>query len=158
MKILGIDPGYERLGVAIIEKGSNKKEILLFSQCFKTQKGAPFVERLAEIVTEVEKTIKKYKPEYLAIENLFFNTNQKTAMRIAEVRGAILYISKKKGLKIYEYTPLQIKSAITSNGRGSKKDVIHMLYKIIKIEKEIKYDDEYDAIAVGVTCFAREKF
>lgn len=157
MKILGIDPGYERLGIAIIEKApekNNNKETLLFSECFKTHKDTPFVDRLAEIGNEIESVIKKHKPEYLAIENLFFNTNQKTAMRVAEVRGTLLYIAKKAGLEIYEYTPLQIKSAVAGNGRGSKKDVINMLHKLISVDKKIQHDDEYDAIAVAITCFA----
>lgn len=157
MNVLAIDPGYERLGIAVLE-GTTGKEELLYSDCFKTSATLPFQERLKLIGDETIRLIEKLKPSALAIEKLYFNTNQKTAIAVAEVIGAIKYIAKSKDLEVFEYTPLQVKSAVTGNGRGSKKDVINMLYKLIKIEKEIKYDDEYDAIAVGLTYFASEKF
>ena len=101
MRIISIDPGYERLGIAIIEK--NKKEELLFSECFKTKASLPFFDRLEIIGHEVERVIKEFSPKALAIENLFIETNQKTAMRVAEVRlflpGAYFRV------EIYEYPP-----------------------------------------------------
>ena len=156
MKILSIDPGYERVGIAVLEK--TNKEQLIYSNCFKTSKELAFIERLELIGQEVERIIKTHKPEALAIEKLFFNTNQKTATNVSEVRGALIYIALKSGLKVFEYTPLQIKVAVAGDGHGDKTQVITMLKNLIKIEKDIKYDDEYDAIAVGLTCFASERF
>jgi len=93
----------------------------------------------------------------MAIENLFFNSNQKTALKVSEARGIIMYQALSGGLKVFEYTPLQIKIAITGYGRGDKKQVTDMLHHLIKIDKKIKYDDEYDAIAVGLTHLASHK-
>lgn len=158
MKILAIDPGYERLGVAILQCDNKKREKILYSNCFKTSSKLPFPERLTLLGNEVVGLIKKHEPNALAIEKLYFNTNQKTAISVAEAIGAIKYIAKNSGLEIFEYTPLQIKVSVTGNGRGTKKDVINMLHKLIQIEKNIKYDDEYDAIAVGITCNACQRF
>ncbi|MBT3730346.1 crossover junction endodeoxyribonuclease RuvC [bacterium] len=160
MTILSIDPGYERVGIAILEKTSNGSggEELIYSDCFKTSKELSFIERLELVGQEVERVIEKYKPEGFAIEKLFFNTNQKTATNVSEVRGALIYIALKNKLKVFEYTPLQIKVAVAGDGHGDKEQVIAMVKNLIKIEKEIKYDDEYDAIAVGLTCSASERF
>ncbi len=158
MKILAIDPGYERLGIAVLECSNGQKEQLLYSNCFKTSASIQFNERLCLIGDELRSMLRNFSPETLAIEKLYFNTNQKTAIGVVEVIGAIKYIAKSSGLKVFEYTPLQIKSAVSGNGRGSKKDVINMVHKLIKIDKKIKYDDEYDAIAVALTCSASERF
>lgn len=157
-KILSIDPGYERIGIAIIEKTFEKKDSLVFSECFKTSTKIPFAERLRNIGEEVEKVIKKHKPEALAIETLYFTTNQKTVMGVSEARGAIVYVAAKNNLKIYEYTPPQIKVAVTGYGKASKDMVMSMVPKLIDIKKEIKSDDELDAIACGLTLLACEKF
>lgn len=157
MRILSIDPGYERLGIAIIEKEKSGKERLIFSECFKTSSKKDFYLRLGEIGVEIESVIKKYGPEFLAIESLFFKNNQKTAMKVSEVRGTIIYICIKNDLKIKEFTPLEIKMAITSDGRGDKNQIINMIPKLIHLEKEIKHDDEYDAIAIGLTFFATHR-
>lgn len=154
MKIISIDPGYERVGIAIIEKETGGKEELLYSDCFKTSAKSPITERFLLIGKEIEKIIKKYNPEALAIETLFFNSNQKTAMAVSEARGIIIYQGLANGLDIFEYTPLQIKIAITGYGRGDKKQVIAMIPHLIKVDKKINYDDEYDAIAVGLTHLA----
>lgn len=156
MRIIAIDPGYERLGIAVLEK-INGKEKLIFSECFKTKASLPFILRLEMIGREVERVIKEFKPEALAIENLFISTNQKTAMRVAEARGAILYQARILGLSVYEYTPLQIKTATTSYGKATKKQVGDMVQRIIPESKTLKQDDEIDALAIGITHFAYEK-
>lgn len=154
MIILGIDPGYERVGIAILKKNSlankKQKEEVVFSECFKTSKDLSFEERILKIGEEIEKIIKKYKPEVLAIENLFFTTNQKTVMRVAEARGAIIYEAKRNNLKIFEATPLQIKLAITGYGKANKEQINKMLKMIINIDKKISSDDELDAIATAL--------
>lgn len=152
MRIIAIDPGYERLGIAIVEK--NKKEELIFSECFKTKASLSFVDRLELVGREVARIIEEYSPKALAIENLFIETNQKTAMRVAEVRGAILYQARLSGLEIYEYTPLQIKVATTGYGKATKAQMISMVKKLISGADSIKQDDEMDAIAIGLTHFA----
>ena len=159
MKILAIDPGYERVGVAMLEKTASGSggEKLIYSDCFKTSAKLAFTERLYLIGEEIERIIKKYKPKAFAIEKLYFNTNQKTATMVSEARGVFIYIALKNKLKIFEYTPLQIKAAVCGDGRGDKKQIITMVKKLIKINKLIKYDDEYDAIAVGIACFASER-
>lgn len=161
MKIISIDPGYEKLGIAIIEKEKGnkerQKEKLLFSECFRTDKKLAHEERLFLIGIEVEKIIKKYEPEALAIENLFINTNQKTAMRVSETRGVILYVARKYGLVVAEFSPPQIKLAVSGNGHSDKKSMMKMIPMLINIEKTIKEDDEYDALAVGLTYFAINK-
>ncbi|MEK7567668.1 MAG: crossover junction endodeoxyribonuclease RuvC [Patescibacteria group bacterium] len=153
MKVLGIDPGYERLGIAVIQ-GKRGEEKLLHSECFKTSAKLPFAERLVLIGEKVEKIINKYKPDLLSIENLFLNKNQKTVMRVAEVRGAIIYIAKKNKARVVEYTPLQIKNAIIGYGRADKRQVEFMISKLIKIPARKMIDDEYDAIAVALTASA----
>lgn len=152
MRIISIDPGYERLGIAILEK--QKRETLIFSECFKTKSELPFVERLELVGREVARIIAEYKPEALAIENLFISTNQKTAMRVAEVRGAILYQSRLSGLSVYEYTPLQVKTATTGYGKATKDQVATMVRKIVPEAQNLTQDDEIDAIAIGITHFA----
>jgi crossover junction endodeoxyribonuclease RuvC len=157
MKILSIDPGFERVGIAVIEKTNLKKDILVYSECFKTSAKIPFCERLEKIGSEVESVIKKYKPEALAIEKLYFTTNQKTVMGVSEARGAIIYVAAKNNLKVYEYTPPQIKVAVTGYGKASKEMVMSMVPKLIDIKIKINSDDELDAIAIGLTCLACEK-
>ena len=156
MRIISIDPGYERLGIAILEKG--KKETLLFSECFKTKASLPFFDRLQFIGQEVARIIDEYQPKALAIENLFIETNQKTAMKVAEARGAILYQARILGLEIHEYTPLQIKVAVTGYGKATKTQVISMVKKLVSGAESIKQDDEMDAIAIGFTHFAYVRY
>lgn len=155
MKIISIDPGYERIGIAILEKeDSSSREILIYSECFQTCAKDCFEDRLKEIGDKIKKIIEKYKPKALAIESLFFNSNQKTALKVSEAKGVIKYVALSKGLNIVEFTPLQIKIAITGYGRSTKDQILSMLPHLINIEKEVKYDDEYDAIAIGLTYFA----
>ncbi len=156
MRIISIDPGYERMGVAIIEKKFNKEE-LLFSECFKTSPKIPHAERLALIGKEIENLIKEYKPETMAIETLFFSTNKKTAMQVSEARGVMLYVASTLGIEVREFSPVAIKIAVTGYGKSDKHQITEMVKKLIKIDKKIKYDDEYDAIAVGLTCFATQR-
>ena len=152
MIIFGIDPGYERLGIAIVEKNHPQNtEKLIHSECLKTPAKDPFEKRLSVIGNHIDKLIKKHSPTDMAIENLFFNTNQKTAMRVAEVRGALIYIASLHSVKVFEYTPPQVKAAITGSGRSNKQDMAHMLHNLLNIPKDIHSDDELDAIAIALT-------
>ena len=158
MKILAIDPGFERIGVAVIERIPKEKDSLVYSDCFKTSAKIPFHQRLTKIGEEMERVIKKYKPRALAIEKLYFTTNQKTVMGVSEARGVMVYCASHNGLDIFEYTPPQIKVAVTGYGKADKNMVISMVPKLIKVEKNTNSDDELDAIAIGLTCLACERF
>lgn len=158
MRILAIDPGFERIGIAILDKTLKPKHELVYSNCFKTRADIPFHTRLTLIGDEMERIIKKYKPEALAIEKLFFTNNQKTVMGVSEARGVIIYSASRNGLLIFEYTPPQIKIAVTGYGRSTKDGVMSMVPKLIEIKTSITSDDELDAIAIGITCLACEKF
>lgn len=157
MRVLGVDPGYERLGVAIVEKDSTGKESVIFSDCIRTDKKLSHPERLAIISIELDKILEEYEPAVLATETLFFENNQKTAMRVAEARGVIISSASTKKIKVCEYSPLQIKSAVTGDGRADKKQMMRMLPLLVKIPKTKMLDDEYDAIAIALTCLASER-
>lgn len=163
MRILGIDPGFERLGIAILDSASTKSygettkkhaHEVIFSTCFKTSSKLDFSERLKLIGEEVEKIIKKFKPEVLAIETLFLNTNQKTVMHVAEARGVVVYEASCFGLEIFEASPPQIKIATTGYGRSDKAQINKMVKMLVNIDEKIKSDDELDAIAIALTAFA----
>jgi len=157
LRVLSIDPGYDRLGIAILDR-SGKKEALLFSDCIFSDRGSVFEERLFAIISAVEKCIAEYKPEALALETLFFTNNQKTAMHVAEVRGALLYLAMKNRMRIFEYTPMQIKNSVAGDGRASKAQMMKMVPLLLDTSGHaIEKDDECDAIAVGLTCFASER-
>lgn len=157
MKIISVDPGFERVGISVIEKNEKSKEILLFSECFKTSPKETLPNRLKNIGKEINKIIKKYKPTELAIEKLYLTTNQKTVMGVSEARGVIIYCAKINNLEVFEYTPPQIKVAVTGYGRADKKMIGSIVPKLIQIKKPIKYDDEIDGIAIGLTHLAIRK-
>lgn len=156
MRVLSIDPGYGRCGVAVVDKHSGK-ERLVASMCIETDADADFYTRLGHILKEVDRICEKHSPDVVAIEKLYFNTNKTTAMRVSEVRGAIAALAIERDLPIYEYTPLEIKNAVTGYGKSSKHQMIDMLHQLIEIEKDITHDDEYDAIAVGLTHLASQR-
>ena len=150
MRVLGIDPGYGRLGIAILE-GDRQKQHVVFSECFVTSSDTPFSKRLLESVRRVNVICGEYKPEVVALETLFFTNNQKTAMNVAEVRGALLYVTEEKGLPVAQYSPQEIKMAVSGYGKSSKADIAAMLTKLLTIPKKKMLDDEYDAIGVALT-------
>lgn len=158
MKILAIDPGYDKVGVAILEKLPKQNEKIIFSECFKTSPKKLLSDRVLEIGQKIRSLVKDYQPSSLAIEKLYFETNQKTAMGVSEARGVIIYEASLANLKVFEYTPLQIKIAITGYGKSSKGQIMDMLPKLVTLpDNKKRQDDEYDAIAIGLTCLASEK-
>ena len=155
MIIIGIDPGYERIGIAVIEKNpGDKREKLLYSDCFKTSAKLTLPERIHLLGMEIDSVIKKFSPTILSIEKLYFENNAKTAMGVSEARGAIIYVGKSNNLEILEYTPLQIKNAVTGYGKATKGQVHSMVTKLIALPPTIKQDDEIDAIAIAITGLA----
>ncbi len=164
MIILGIDPGYGRLGYAVLKKSdpssdeaSNKEELLDYS-CIETDPKKEHNKRILEITNNIEKIIKKYKPEILSIEKLFFTKNQKTALQVSEIKGIIIYICLKNKMKIAEFTPLEVKTAVCGYGKASKEQVQKMIELLVKIKEPIKYDDTADAIALCLTCSSTQKY
>lgn len=153
MRVLAIDPGFDRLGVAIIERVSGK-ETLLHSTCLTSERGTPLPERLASLGVALGDIIKKYQPTDLGIETLFFNKNVKTAIDVAQARGMVLYLAKSAGCQIHEYSPQEVKVAVTGYGASDKTAVFSMVKRLIGGVPEKAHDDEYDAIAVGITCLA----
>ena len=154
MKVLAIDPGYDRVGVAVLMFVEGR-ETVLFSTCLETDKTAQFTDRLLYIGNTIESILIDYAPDCLAIETLFFNKNVKTGIKVAEARGVILYCAKKYGCLIYEFGPQEIKSAMTGYGKSDKAAVYAMVRQLVANVPLKGLDDEFDAIAVGVTCLAQ---
>lgn len=151
LKIIGIDPGFERCGFAVLNKPLRGREELLHSECLKTRASLSFTERLLIIGGRFKKLLSEHSPDTLSIEKLYFEKNQKTAMRVAEVRGTLLFLAAEANLEICEYTPLQVKVAVSGYGKSDKKQLAFMLEKLLQINKEVRHDDEYDAIALALT-------
>jgi crossover junction endodeoxyribonuclease RuvC len=156
MKIISVDPGFDRVGIAVLEKGKNKS-IVVFSECFTPKKSKNASNRIYEVGIEIAKVIEKYSPTALAIEKLYITNNQKTAMAVSEARGVIIYEAIKAGIALYEYTPGEIKLAVTGYGKADKRMVMSMVPKLVELTKDNAGDDELDAIAIGLTCLAIEK-
>ncbi len=152
MRILAIDPGYDRLGIAVVE-GNSSRPTLVWSDCILPEKGAR-EERLSCVSKAVTSAIKKYSPDILAIETLFFNVNKKTAIGVAEARGAILAAAGNASVSVVEYSPQQIKNAVTGNGGADKASVARMIPKLLVLTEKKRFDDELDAIAIGITALA----
>ncbi len=157
MRIISIDPGYDRLGVSVMEKDTNGKEVVLFSDCFTTDKSESLDARILFLGQAVKKVIKKWSPTHMAIEKLFFTKNQTTAMKVAEVRGVVIYEASQMGIVIHEFSPQDIKIAVTGYGSATKDQVSKMTEKILKLSPKKRLDDEMDALALGVTALAHIK-
>ncbi len=151
-RVLAVDPGYDRLGVAVMEN-----EALLYSGCFTPKKG-DFEKRIQEVHERVVTLIKKYKPDALALETLYFSKNQKTAIRVAEARGVIMLAAAKARIPLLEYSPQEVKIAVTGSGSAAKDGVIKMVSRILRLSPKKRLDDEYDAIALAIAHQAQAVF
>ena len=149
MIILGIDPGLAIVGYGVIEYKSPQFKTLDHGAIL-TPAHTNVEDRLAHIYDSLDELIKMYKPDAVAVEELFFNTNQKTIITVAEARGCILLCCKKNGVPLFEYTPLQVKQSVVGYGRAEKKQVIHMVKLLLKLEKAPKLDDTCDALAIAI--------
>ncbi len=150
MKILGIDPGIGRTGYGIISVQSSKFKVQNFG-CVETKAGIAPEKRLMTIYREINSIIKTNKPDCLAIEELFFNTNAKTAFIVGQARGVVLLCAAENNLSVGTYTPLQVKIALTGYGRAEKTQVGKMVKTILKLETIPRPDDAADALAVALT-------
>ncbi|MEK7531275.1 MAG: crossover junction endodeoxyribonuclease RuvC [Patescibacteria group bacterium] len=142
---IAIDPGYDRIGISVFEG-----KTLVHSECFETDKKKEFAERLVAVHKHVAAALKKYKPESLALETLFFSTNVKTAIKVSEARGVILLAAAQAGVSVCEYSPQAVKIAVTGSGNAPKEAVIRMVQKLVPLGAQKRLDDEYDAIALGL--------
>lgn len=149
MIILGIDPGYAIVGYGVIEYLGNRYATLRYGAVLTPAK-TQFETRLLQIYDELDALMKRYKPEALAIEKLFFNNNQKTVIDVSQARGVILLAAIKNNVPIYEYTPLQVKQAVVGYGRADKKQVQEMTKMILHLEAVPKPDDTADALAMAI--------
>ncbi|HUY05527.1 MAG TPA: crossover junction endodeoxyribonuclease RuvC [Candidatus Paceibacterota bacterium] len=152
MRILAIDPGYDRLGIAVVE-GDPSRPTLLWSDCIQPEKGM-VEERLASVSRAVAEAIETYAPNALGIETLFFSINKKTALGVAEARGAVLAAAGIASLPVIECSPQQVKLAVTGYGGADKKSVAQMIPRLLALPAKKRLDDELDAIAIGITALA----
>lgn len=150
MIILGIDPGLATVGFGVIRSEKNVNIPLDFGVIL-TPKDVPFPKRLQMIERGVKRLIEKYNPNEIALEELFFNNNQKTAIDVAQARGVIVNVCYSHTEKLFEYTPLQIKQALTGYGRAEKKQIQQMVATFLNLKKIPRPDDAADALAVCLT-------
>jgi crossover junction endodeoxyribonuclease RuvC len=148
MRVLAIDPGYDRLGIAVLE-GDPSRPTLVWSDCVTPPVGTP-AERLAAVYAAIKKAVRKHSPDTLALETLFFSKNVKTALGVAEARGAVLACAGEAGLPVLEFSPQEVKLAVTGYGSADKKAVEGMIPRLITLPKKKRLDDELDAIALGI--------
>ncbi len=156
MKVLSIDPGFGRCGVAVLE-GTATHPMLLYSTCIETDSKQNFPDRLLHVANEVVRLIEKYSPDSVAIEEIYFTNNAKTAIHVAEIRGMLIYLATSRAIPLVEFNPLTVKIAITGYGRATKEQMIKMVEKLVHIKTPLQYDDEYDAIALGITTLAHAR-
>ncbi len=149
MRILGVDPGYAIVGVGTIDYEGNRFRVVEYG-AITTQAGEDMFDRLKKIYDEMMELIDRVKPDALAIEELFFQNNQKTAINVAQARGIIVLAAKNHGIPIFEYTPLQVKQAVVGYGKADKNQVQQMTKAILNLEKIPKPDDTADALAIAV--------
>ena len=149
MIIIGVDPGYAIVGIGVIEYNGNKFRPLEYG-AITTPAGMPTVDRLKKIYDEMTLLIDKYQPDAVAIEELFFNSNQKTAINVAQARGVILVSVTNRSVPIFEYTPLQVKQSVTGYGRADKGQIQQMVKTLLNLNVIPKPDDAADGLALAI--------
>ena len=149
MIILGIDPGIGRCGWGIVENDKSKLIVHDYG-CIETKPNSEISSRLKIIYDEVERIIKKYNPDEISIEELFFGANSKTAFAVGKARGVILLSAARAGIPIGIYTPLEVKMAVTGYGRADKNQIAQMVKVILKLSSIPKFDDTTDALAIAI--------
>jgi len=151
--ILGIDPGVATVGFGIVKVNNGEIKPRRYG-VISTPAKTRFALRLMQINRDVSELIETFKPGAIAVEELFFNTNQKTALTVAQGRAAVILAGEQHGIPMYEYTPLQVKKAVTGYGRAEKKQVMEMVKNLLSLETIPKPDDAADALAIAI-CHAR---
>lgn len=153
MVVFGIDPGYAIVGWGAISFQSNTYKPLGFG-AIETQAHTDFNERLERIYDELTEILRRCRPDALAIERLYFQTNQKTAIKVAQARGVTLLAAQQLKIPIFEYTPLQVKTAVTGYGKAKKPQVMEMTRRLLHLDEVPKPDDTADALAIAI-CHAQ---
>jgi len=151
--ILGIDPGVATVGFGIISETGGAPKLKRYG-VISTPAGMRLALRLQQINNDVTELIETFKPDAIVVEELFFNTNQKTAVSVAHGRAAVILAGEKYGIPMFEYTPLQVKKAVAGYGRASKNQVMEMVKRLLAMEQIPKPDDAADALAIAI-CHAR---
>ena len=149
LRILGIDPGYAIVGFGVVEYDGYKFTPIHFG-AITTQAGTAFTLRLKTIYDDMNTVLTTFQPEAMAIEKLFFNTNQKTGIDVAQARGVTVLAAANMGIPIFEYTPLQVKQSVVGYGRAEKKQVMEMTRRILGLADVPKPDDTADALAIAI--------
>ena len=149
MIIIGVDPGYAIVGIGVVEYNGNRFRPLEYG-AITTPAGMPTVDRLKKIYDEMTLLIDKYQPDAVAIEELFFNSNQKTAINVAQARGVILVSVTNRSVPIFEYTPLQVKQSVTGYGRADKGQIQQMVKTLLNLNVIPKPDDAADGLALAI--------
>ena len=149
MIILGIDPGYAIVGCGVVDYTANQFA-LLEARAITTEPNTPFDQRLREIHEGVVWLIELHRPAAMAVEKLFFNTNSKTAIDVAQARGVIILAAARAGVPVYEYTPLQVKQSVVGYGRAEKRQVQDMVKLLLRLSACPKPDDVADALAIAI--------
>ena len=149
MVILGIDPGVATIGFGLIRAERGKNTLLQYG-VITTPPGIPLSERLLQISNDMEQLIETFKPDEIAVEELFFTKNITTGIRVAEARGVILMTGQERGLELAEYTPMQVKQAVVGYGAADKRQVISMVTRILNLPEPPKPDDTADALAIAI--------
>lgn len=152
MRILGIDPGTGILGFGIIDVDKTGKSVLVDAGVIRTPVKQADSQRLNTIFEELKAIIDEFKPTIMSVEKLFFVQNVTTAMSVSQARGVVLLLGQQNSMTLYEYTPLQIKQAITGYGRADKKQMQEMVKIILGLNETPKPDDSADALAAAITC------
>lgn len=147
--VLGIDPGYAIVGYGVVQYHQNRFTPIAYG-AVTTKAGVEFSARLDTIYQDVAEIMRRYRPEALAIEKLFFNTNTTTAIDVAQARGVILLAAHQNGIPVYEYTPPQVKQAVTGYGKAEKKQIQELTRRLLRLEKVPKPDDTADALAMAI--------
>ena len=149
MVILGIDPGFATVGFGVIDYVGNHFRVLDYG-VMTTPAHTPFSDRLAGLYEQVTELLQRYKPDAVSIEELFFNTNITTGIQVAHARGVLVLGARQQNIPIYEYTPLQVKQAITGYGRAEKRQVMEMIRMFLNLDKIPRPDDAADALALAI--------
>lgn len=149
MVVMGIDPGYAIVGWGAISYNANAYKTLGFG-AVTTDSDMEFNKRLQVIYDQVYSLLERCKPDAMSIERLYFTTNQKTAIMVAEARGVILLAAQKQNIPVFEYTPLQVKTAVTGYGKAKKPQVMEMTRRLLKLDEVPKPDDTADSLAIAI--------
>ena len=149
MRILGIDPGIAIVGYGVVDKEGNRYKTIAYD-AVTTKAHTPLEDRLEKVYNGVCEIIKEYKPDAMSIEELFFNNNARTALTVGQARGVIILAAVQNHIPVYEYTPLQVKQALTGYGRASKTQIQQMMKSMLGLTEIPKPDDVADALAIAV--------